>query len=351
MKIPKVEQLPSGNYFCRLRVNDVSIPITAETQTECELLATLKKAELLAGKSHVQHTPKDTTLKEAMAKYLEKRKKTLSPSTLRSYTSYSKTRFADYRDLPLARIPWQQMIDDELQTASEKTVKNAWALVVPSLNNIGYPVPNISLRQPVVKDLNFLQPEEIKPFCEALNGRSYEIPALLALHGLRLSEIRGLDWANVDLKNKLIFVQGARVRGLNGDVDRTQNKNRTSSRYVPIMIPKLANLLESVPDKSGKVAVIGSNTLLDDVKRTCRRAGVTECTVHDLRRSFASLCFYLQIPSKQIQEWGGWKDDVVLNKIYIKLSNSMKTESKNKFENFFANTNANDLLGTHSDAQ
>ena len=346
MKIPKIIQLPSGNYFCQLRINGVSIPITAETEKECELLATLKKAELLAGRSKVKHTPKETTLQEAMDKYIQKRKATLSPSTIRSYTIYSKTRFAGYRDKKLSQIKWQQMIDEELAVASEKTVKNAWALVRPSLELVGYPVPKITLARPVVPDLTFLQPEEIKPFCDALKGRSYEIPALLALHGLRLSEIRGLDWKNVDLKKGMLFVQGARVRGPDGDIDKKTNKNKSSSRYVPIMIPRLATVLQATPDKTGKVAAIGANTLLDDVKRTCERAGVTVCTVHDLRRSFASLCFFLNIPSRQIQEWGGWQNDQILNKIYIKISTTMKTESQTKFTNFFTGKkqNANGML-------
>lgn len=339
MKIPKIEQLPSGNYFCRLRIDGVSIPITSPSRTECELLATAKKAELLAGRSRVQRTPKETTLQEALDNYIQKRKNTLSPSTVRSYTIYSRTRFQGYRDKKLPQIKWQEMIDDELAVASEKTVKNAWALVRPALEMIGYPVPSVNLAKPVVQDLAFLQPEEIKLFCAALKGRSYEIPALLALHGLRVSEIRGLRWENVDLKNGVIFVQGARVRGPNGDVDKRTNKNSTSSRYVPIMIPRLKDTLEAVKNKTGKVAVIGSNTLLDDVKRTCRRAGVTECSAHDLRRSFASLCFFIGIPSKQIQEWGGWGNDVVLNKIYIKLSSTMKTEARKKFTSFFQDAN------------
>ena len=339
MKVPKPRKLPSGNWFIQLRLNGVSIPITAETDTECIHIAELIKAEHNAGKSHLKRTPKETTLQNAFDQYIQKKKSTLSPSTIRSYTIYSKTRFANYRNKKLPQIKWQQMIDDELELASEKTVKNAWSLVSSALKNINYPVPKVTLAKTVVSDLNFLQPEEIKPFCNALKGRNYEIPVLLALHGLRLSEIRGLTWNNVDLQNGFIFVQGARVRGLDGDVDKKTNKNKDSSRYVPIMIPRLSEVLGSVSDKTGKVAVIGANTLLDDVKRTCKRANVTECTTHDLRRSFASLCFYLGIPSKQIQEWGGWKDDVVLNKIYIKLSTTMKTESKTKFTRFFENAN------------
>ena len=335
MKIPKIEKLPSGHYFCRLRINGISIPITAVSEKECELLALSKKTELLSGKAQIRRIPKEETLQSAMDKFLAKRGKTLSPSTLRSYTSYSKNRFPDYRSKKLSQIDWQQMIDDELADVSEKTTKNAWALVTPSLRLVGYPVPEVTLSKPVVPYLNFLQPEEIPKFCAALKGRPYELAALLALHGLRMSEIRGLNWSNVDIENKLIFVQGARVRGINGEVDKKQNKNEDSSRYVPIMVPRLETVMKAVPDKTGKVVTIGSNTLLDDVKRTCKRAGVTICTVHDLRRSFASVCFYLGIPSKQIQEWGGWKDDKVLNKIYIKLSNTMKSESKDKFTKFF----------------
>lgn len=339
MKIPRIIQLDSGNYFCRLRVGGQDIPITAETSTECERIVTLMKAEHRAGKSHIKRTPKETTLQEAMDKYIQARAGKLSPATIRSYKICASSRFGDYKSQKLPKIKWQDMIDDELEDVSEKTVKNCWSLVSSSLKYVGYPVPNVTLAKAVVPDLNFLQPEEIKLFCAAIKDRSYEIPCLLALHGLRLSEIRGLDWKNVDLEKGVIFVQGAKVRGPDGDVNKKTNKNDTSSRYVPIMIPRLKDLLSAAPNKTGAVAVIGANTLLDDVKRSCKRAGVTVCTTHDLRRSFASLCFFLGIPSKQIQEWGGWKDDVVLNKIYIKLSATMKTESKAKFTQFFENGN------------
>lgn len=340
MKVPEPRKLPSGNYFIQLRLNGESIPITAKSSTECKRIAELTKAEYRVGKKAIKKTLKETTLQEVMDAYNKKRKNTLSPSTLRQYMSYAKNRFPDYRQKKLKDIRWQQMIDDELKLASEKTVKNAWSLVSSALKMADFPVPKVSLAKVIIPDLVFLQPEEIKPFCDALKGRKYEIPVLLALHGLRLSELRGLDWKNVDLNNSLLFIQGSRVRGPDGDVDKKTNKNDTSSRYVPIMIPRLKTILDAVPDKTGKVAVIGSNTLLDDVKRTCKRANVTVCTTHDLRRSFASLCFFLQIPSKQIQEWGGWKDDKILNKIYIKLSNTMKTESKTKFTNFFGSESA-----------
>ena len=63
----------------------------------------MKKAELLAGKTHVKKLPKDITLQEVLDAYIEKSKKTRSPASVRSNISYSKNRFPDYRDKNSAR--------------------------------------------------------------------------------------------------------------------------------------------------------------------------------------------------------------------------------------------------------
>lgn len=342
MKVPEPRKLPSGNWFIQLRLNGESIPVTAETKTECKHIAELIKAEHKVGKRAVMKTPKDTTLQDAMDKFIKSRTATLSPSTVRSYKIYARTRFPNYRYRPVSKINWQEMIDKELTLVSSKTVKNAWGLVVPSLKHIGYPVPTVNLSPVPVTEIPFLQPEEIEPFCKSVEGRSYEIAALLELHGLRLSEIRGLSWGNIDLKNDVITVRGSKVRGEHGEVYKPTNKNRTSTRPVPIMIPQLKNALVAVANKTGEVVTVHGGTLLEDVKRACKRAGVTIVTNHGLRHSFASLCFFLRIPMRQIEEWGGWGDSTVLNRIYIRLSASMKTDNQITFSDFFQNKNANE---------
>ena len=121
------------------------------------------------------------------------------------------------------------------------------------------------------------------------------------------------------------------------------------------MIPQLIEALKAVPNKTGPVVTIRGGTLLDDIKRACIKAGVTVVSNHGLRHSFASLCYYLDIPERQIQEWGGWKDSIILHRIYIRLAASMETENQKTFTKFFktkkagpkprnknANKNAND---------
>lgn len=335
MKIPKIEKLPSGNYFCRLRLNGKSIPITAESDIECKRIAELTKAQYLSGMSKIKKLPKNLTLREVMTKYTKAYNAELSPSTYDRYLVYIDCRFKKYIDKPLEEIKWQKMIDDELKIASEKTVYNAWGLVRPSLKYIGYPVPEVKLASIPVKDIAFLQPEEIKPFCEAVKGRNYEIAALLELHGLRLSEMKGLMWDDIDLKKNVIHVRGAYVKGTDGYVDKKTNKNKTSTRPVPIMIPQLSTALNAVEKKEDRVVSISGSVLLRDVKRACRRAGITEVTNHGLRHSMASLCFYLKIPMEQIQKWGGWGNDATLRKIYIHLAASSESEHKAAFSGFF----------------
>ena len=336
IKTPKPRKLKSGTWFIQLRLNGQSIPVTAETDTECTIKAELIKAEYRSGKRTVtKKSVSSMTLEDAMDQYIIECKAVLSPATIRGYEYIKKKRFPKYRNKKLSTIKWQQMINDELEDVSEKTVKNAWGFVTPSLKSAGFPVPEVKLAKVPVNEIAFLQPEEIKPFCEALKGRSFEIPALLELHGLRLSEVLALDWSNVDCDKWIMTIKGARVRGSSGMVDKATNKNETSTRKVPIMIPQLKDAMNAVTDKTGRVAHMNQSALLKDVKRTCKRAKVTEVTNHGLRHSFASLCYHQKISERQLMQWGGWADFQTMHRIYIRLAASAETEAAKTMEQFF----------------
>lgn len=339
MKVPEPRKMTSGNWFIQLRLGGQSIPVTATTKKECIRQAELIKAEHRAGKKIAAKRPAELTLKEACERYIETYSKTLSPSTIRGYTIYKNSRFLAYQESKLGDINWQRMIDDELAVKSEKTVKNGWGLVHAALEHAGWPIPNVKLAKAPINEIAFLQPDEILKFCADIKGRSYEIAALLELHGLRLSEVRGLTWDNIDLARERIIVKGAKVRSVDGEVIKKTNKNETSTREVPILIPQLKEALQAQGSQTGLVVKTQPNALLDDVKRACNRAGITEVTNHGLRHSFASLCYYLGIPERQTMQWGGWKDYTTMHKIYIRLAAVAETEAKKKMVSFFENAN------------
>ena len=339
MKVPEPIKLPSGAWRIQLRLGGESISITRAKKEDCMNAALKAKTKYITEqkrqKKRIVPDTKKLTLKAVQESYIKANTPVLSPATVRSYTSYAKNRWTKYQGKQISGIDWQQMINDELESVSEKTVKNAWGLVRPALEAVGYPVPAVKLAAVPVNEIAFLQPDEIKPFLKAVEGRSYEIPALLLLHGLRLSEVLGLQWEQVNLKTGTITVKGAVVRGTSGLIRKKQNKNQTSARTVPILIPRLLSLLKARRDVSGPVVVINPSNLLDDVKRASERAGGTIVTCHGLRHSFASLCYYLEIPERQIQEWGGWKDRTTLHRIYIRLTAAGESEARSKVTAFF----------------
>lgn len=341
MKVPEPRKLKSGNYFIQLRLNGVSVPVTAPTARECKRAAELIKAEHRAKKREIR--PKeDRTLDDVLQAYISHYEKVLSPSTIRSYDSMRRNRFKDYMGMPLKSIrDWQTVINAELNDTSPKTVKNSWGLVRRALEvEAGIAPPKVTLPQVPVKEIPFLQPEEIPVFLDALRGNTAECAALLELHGLRRSEALGLDWASVDLKRGLLHIRGATVLNKDGDfVKKETNKNASSTRTVPIMIPRLRELLQGEPDKTGPVVRIAPSTMLRQIRSVCDAANVTQVGNHGLRHSFASLGYHLGISERELMRLGGWADWQTMHKIYIRVAEADAKASQNKISDFFKNAN------------
>ena len=219
------------------------------------------------------------------------------------------------RNTEIGKIDFQQMINDEAKKYAPKTVENAWALVTAAFNDVKIPVPDINLPAVPKSDEDFLDYEEIKLFLDAIRGDSCELAALLMLHSLRLSEV--LDVTAADVRENKIHVKGAVVRDKNNRlVEKETNKNRLSTRSVPVMIPRF---LELLPEE-GRLVTVPPTTITTHIERACKQAGVTVCTPHDLRRSFASLGYHLKWSERTIMLLGGWNSIETVHKIYVKLS-------------------------------
>ena len=337
MKVPEPRKLKSGTWFCQLRLGGESIPVSAGSAKECKAQAAVIKAEYLAGKRPAAPSAAaDLTLKDCIGNYITRFKKTLSPSTVCGYETLKRTRFRKYMDRAIRRIDFQQMVNDEIGVASEKTVQNAWGLAASAMRDAGISVPSVKLPKVPVKEIPFLQPEEIKPFCRAVAGTKTEIPALLELHGLRCSEALALEWKDVDLKRGLIHIRGAVVRNSEGRlVKKETNKNRSSTRTIPIMIPQLKDALNRVDIKTERVVTIAGNTINAGIRRACESAGITVVTNHGLRHSFASLGYHLGISERQLMQMGGGSDYHTMHKIYIRVAQRDRERAKNKMTEFY----------------
>lgn len=345
MKIPKAKKLPSGNWNITLRLDGEPISITRETEAECKIEANLIKSEYLAGKRKQRV---NMALGRAIDKFIASRSKVLSPSTINGYNCIRNTRFQAYMGKSIADIDdWQKVINAEIESGVKpKTLKNSWALVCSSLKYVGADVPEVKLPQVVQSVRPWLDSEQVKVFVKAVKGHPCEIPALLALHSLRRSEILGLTWDKIDLANELIRVEGSAVIG-NGNklTYKETNKTKHSRRIVPIMIPELKTALEAVPQnkRNGVIYTKNPNNIWDQVNHICEKNSLPRIGVHGLRHSFCSVALSADVgmTEREVMEIGGWEDYQTVHKIYEHLSDKHRQEAAKKFSAFFKNADEN----------
>lgn len=362
MKVPEPRKLASGNYFIQLRLDGESISITRETAAECKAEAEMVKAQhnkdKLRERKRLLQTQEDKgkTIGDIIDSYIESRKKTLSPATINGYQCIRKTRFQNYMDKkPSAIKEWQAVIDDEVEKEiSAKTIRNAWALLASSLDYANKPIPKVILPRIAPKTRQWLDTDQIKIFVKAVKGHPCEIPALLALHSLRRSEILGLTWDKIDLKKKLIRVEGSAVIGADNKlVYKETNKTKKSRRTIPIMIPALETALKAVPEaeRVGLIYTKNPNNIWEQVNNICKKNGLPQVGVHGLRHSFASLAFSSEVgmTEREVMEIGGWEDFQTVHKVYEHLSDKNRKEAERKFAAFFKN--ANDKMLTKKKAR
>lgn len=333
VKVPEAEKLPSGSYRCRVMVNGQKKSFTALTKREAEQAALEYKIGLLAE----ENEKPEITIRKAIDEYLALKSGVLSPASVRGHRIKQRCYLQGIMDTPLSKLSAaaiQQEINSE--KCSPKTIRETWALIRPAIKRYGVSY-DVSLPAVQSDEHAFLSADEIPVFLKEAEGSKYEIAFLLALHSLRVSEILGLRWENVDLKKQSITVRGATLFDENNKlVNKPTNKNRSSRRTIPIMIPRLLQLLSDAERTSEFVVIANPNSIRASANKICRKANLPEVGTHGLRHSFCSLAYKLGISEKVTMQLGGWSDYGTMRKIYTHIAQADISDSVQQIKNFFA---------------
>lgn len=326
-KYPAFRVLADGSLLGQLMADGQRVTVKAATEEEYRARIDAIRTGVMELKKH----PEKRTLESVLRAYIDKNDGVLSPATIRGYEIIYNNRFKGYMQKRICDIDFQEMIQDEVRAKrSPKTIKNSWGLVSPALNAAKIPVPDVNLPTVLDADGDFLDYEQIQTFLAAIKGDKAETAALLMLHSLRLSELRKLTVEQVS--GGVIHVRGAVVQGKdNKPVEKPTNKNRTSRRDIPIMIPRLEELIPA----AGPVVTIAPTTMHRHIKDVCRACGLPECSPHDLRRSFASLAKHLKWDPETLMKIGGWSNMQTVNRIYAKLAEQDKNKDIESMRNYY----------------
>ena len=316
MKLPAIRQLPSGSWFCRVRIGGRDIAITEPTRERCKARALAYKTGVIAARRE----PLSVTLGAACDAYIDARRGIRSPTTIASYEKIRAQYFQGLMGTRLDRIDEKalsravalerQRVSRRGAPLSAKTLASALGYIRGVLRENGVTLGRVTA--PEVKR-RLVQLPEPGAVLRAVIGTDVELPCLLAAWlSLSMSEIRGLTRSKSILDGKLYILETlVTVKGK--DIRKEGGKEEQRSRVLDIP-PYIQRLIDAVP---GDVLVpLSIRQIERRFDAALRAAGLPHMTFHQLRHLNASVMAMLGIQTEIAQERGGWKTPHTMQQVY-----------------------------------
>ncbi|VHR90008.1 phage integrase [Clostridioides difficile] len=212
--------------------------------------------------------------------------------------------------------------------------------------------------------LEILTLEQQKNFIKAIEGHKLEVLFLVALGtGLRLGELLGLKWFDIDFKNSNLTVKRTLQRTYfidkngNRELKVLEQEPKTSNSYRTVPIPKdvLNKLKEHKVNQNVDILKAGElyrndnyvfcNELgvpIDDkrplrnLKSILSSLDIEPIKFHGLRKTYATRLFENDVPPKTVQVLMGHYDISITLNIYTQVMEDKKVEAVEKLDKIFS---------------
>lgn len=268
-------------------------------------------------------------LSECIDKYINDNAPYLKERTLFTYNERKKNLIKIFGDVDIGAIT-QEVIQDYINKCQNEnikstTIKNRLMLMLSALkqykqfNNFRYvrveadtKEKEIYSQEDIYKIENYIK---TKP-----NNRAY-IPIMLAINtGMRLSEIAGLKWKDVNFNDKVIYVR-RNVAIIGKQEFQSTVKTKDGARTIP-MTDVLYNYLKP-KQSNGEFYVVTNKAKTREqraIQRTnellCEKVGVKCCGMHAYRHAFASKLLKVSQDFKAISQIMGHSNISITQNIY-----------------------------------
>ncbi|WP_419893617.1 tyrosine-type recombinase/integrase [Oceanobacillus kimchii] len=329
------------------------------TKKEAQIAASELEKEL-RDKTYVRVT--DQTLNQFIDEWIESvAKNRMRPSTLNNRMGIIKSKIKPIlghikiKDIEPSTIQsfYNKLINEEkLSTSYVRTIHNLlssmfkyaikWDKVkVNIMEKVDAPIPNH-------KQMKVWNKDEVSKFLDTTEDAPTHIAYVLAIYtGMRMGEILGLRWKDIDFYNETIHVIQTLVR-VNGGFDFQEPKTKNSKRQIAIddyVLNELNKRKDQQKTKSELVVTTDIGTpysprnLQRNFYRFMEKAEVTKIRFHDLRHTHATLLLQLGEHPKVVSERLGHSKISVTLDTYSHVIPDMQKPTAKKFSNFLRGQN------------
>lgn len=298
---------------------------TADSKKEVESLAAAYKREV----EKQAKVSRKITLREACEKYLsylESKKSSVSPSTVRSYYSLVKNHFQSLMDTDIMSIT-DSMLQNEIyaleEKVSAKTIANIVNFFVPAIKHFrqGYE-PKLTLPKKQKPKTKVPDNDKLYEDLKSLEGKRLYIPVVLAAFcGMRRSEIAALDLKTDVEFNTEIEIAGEKHRicviHINKAMVQDKNENwvlkstKTEAGTRNVFAADWINDLLMSASEDPEYKMYKPGEMSARFASWAKQRGI-ECSFHGLRHYFASIVKALNIPDNYAMKIIGHSSDYML---------------------------------------
>ena len=305
----KAKRLPSGNWRCQAAYTDENGKMHRASFTEATAkLAEAKAAMWKAGMLEKEEERKHQLLGPAIDEYIETCRVTgLSPSTVRGYISLRKNAYEGLIDKRVDRITLRDLqawVNNRSQNVTPKTLRNSLVLIqtVLKVNEVRLDFSILRLPKPQHTEMEIPSDSQVAELLQSVynDDDMFLAVSFAALMGLRRSEICGLHWSDITVRDNAatLRVDKALVMGEGGM--HIEKAPKTSAGTRELVIP--AALYEEIKRRRSLRPTIVSltpNALSLKYGRVVDGLGIPS-RFHNLRHYHASVMLREGVPEKYI---------------------------------------------------
>nr|WP_296047158.1 site-specific integrase [uncultured Blautia sp.] len=317
-----------------------------------------KKIDILCKNNPQKITGKQYIFRNLSQEWLLSIRYTVKISTYACYETLIETHIIP----EFGNIPVKYISSASICTFSEKmkqkglsprTIKNLLILFHSILcygEKQGYlSMSQIEIRYPKITDrsFNIISQENMEKLITVLlaDTSKFSIGILLCIYtGIRVGELSGIRWSDVDFNKKILHIRRtiSRVKNLDytGESDKTPKtilmigspKSTSSLRDIPIpdFLLKKLETIEASPDAylltGSELKCMEPRNIQRKFQKLLKQCEIPNINIHSLRHAFATRCTEMGFDSKTLSEILGHSSVKITMDIYV--HSSMKQKQK-----------------------